>query len=78
MPVLHRAREASAHRDDRARRRHHPHAPEPGRRDPGRRCSGATAIKAALNDLVPFVVANLGMLSGRGGAQGNDRAPREP
>ncbi len=40
--------------------------------------TGATAVKAALNYVVPFVVANLGMLSGRGGAPGQNRAPGEP
>jgi hypothetical protein len=29
--------------------------------------TGATAVKAGLNYLVPFVVSNLGMLSGREG-----------
>lgn len=32
----------------------------------GGNATGATAVKAALNFLVPFVVSNLGMLSGRG------------
>jgi hypothetical protein len=31
----------------------------------GGAATGATAVKAALNYIVPFVVSNLGMLSGR-------------
>ena len=34
----------------------------------GGNATGATAVKAALNYVVPFVVSNLGMLSGRGTA----------
>lgn len=38
----------------------------------GGHATGATAVKTAFNYLVPFVVSNLGMLSGRGGASGDD------
>lgn len=31
--------------------------------------TGATAVKAGVNFLVPFLVSNLGLLSGRGQAQ---------
>jgi len=34
----------------------------------GGNATSATAMKAGLNYLVPFVVSNLGMLSGRDGA----------
>ncbi|HVA85365.1 MAG TPA: nitrate/nitrite transporter NrtS [Candidatus Saccharimonadales bacterium] len=33
----------------------------------GGNATSATAVKAGLNYLVPFVVSNLGLLSGRGG-----------
>jgi len=40
----------------------------------GGNASGATAVKAALNYVVPFVVSNLGMLSGRGMADADDES----
>jgi hypothetical protein len=38
----------------------------------GGNANGATAVKAALNYVVPFVVSNLGMLSGRGTTDAGD------
>ena len=38
----------------------------------GGNAGSATAVKAGLNFLVPFVVSNLGMLSGRDGRDGRD------
>lgn len=35
------------------------------------RATGVTAVKAGLNFVVPFVVSNLGLLSGRGTADGH-------
>jgi len=40
----------------------------------GGSATGATAVKAGLNYLVPFVVSNLGLLSGR---DGHERRPQE-
>lgn len=36
--------------------------------------TSATGVKTGLNFLVPFVVSNLGLLSGRGGASPDDFA----
>ena len=43
----------------------------------GGEATAVTAVKAGMNFVVPFIVSNVGLLSGRASAQACDAAPQD-
>ena len=43
----------------------------------GGEATAVTAVKAGMNFVVPFIVSNVGLLSGRSSAQVRDAAPQD-